>query len=124
MIVYDITNVDSFKAVGSWMSEVEKYGSPGMCKLLIGNKCDLVNERAVKQQEGATLAKNYGMKFIETSAKDLVNVQESFKMMSREIFNKANRNIMKATKTQDKPTVTRGSQIILTNDSEVKSKSK
>lgn len=43
-------------------------------KLLVGNKSDLESNRQVKTEEGKTLAESLGIKFLETSAKDAVNV--------------------------------------------------
>lgn len=123
MVVYDITNPDSFKAIATWMAEIEKYGAPGMCKLLIGNKCDLTDDRAIKQQEGAAIAKHYGMKFLETSAKDSISVLDAFKLMSKEIYNKSTKKAMPNIRTHEKPNVIRGETITLENPTEGKVKS-
>ena len=44
--------------------------------ILIGNKCDLSDERAVDKESGQLLADDYGMEFMETSAKDNINIKE------------------------------------------------
>ena len=51
----------------------------------LGNKCDLEGEREVTKQEGETLARNFGCKFIETSAKSRINVDKAFYDIVREI---------------------------------------
>ena len=67
------------------MTEVEKHAAANVNKVLIGNKLDLSDSRKVTKEEGAALAKHYGMKFIETSARTSSNVHDAFKMMATEI---------------------------------------
>jgi Ras-related protein Rab-1A len=57
-------------------------------KLLVGNKSDLEASRQVKTEEGKTLADSLGIKFLETSAKDAVNVEKAFTTLSTEIKSK------------------------------------
>ena len=57
-------------------------------KLLVGNKSDLEASRQVKTEEGKTLADSLGIKFLETSAKDAVNVEKAFTTLSNEIKSK------------------------------------
>lgn len=52
------------------------------CKILIGNKCDLEDRREVKIEEGEELARQYEIPFMETSAKDSLNVDNLFTMMA------------------------------------------
>lgn len=52
IVVYDITDAESFSNVRMWLKEVERYGSEGVCKLLVGNKSDLANRRAVEYASG------------------------------------------------------------------------
>lgn len=59
-----------------------------MVKLLVGNKSDLEASRQVKAEEGKTLADSLGIKFLETSAKDAVNVEKAFTLLSNEIKSK------------------------------------
>jgi len=53
--------------------------------VLVGNKCDLVDSRVVAASEGADLARSFGCKFLESSAKSRVNVEECFFELVREI---------------------------------------
>lgn len=46
-IVYDVTDLESFNNVKQWLSEIDRYASENVNKLLVGNKCDLVESRAV-----------------------------------------------------------------------------
>lgn len=54
----------------------------------MGNKSDLESNRQVKTEEGKTLAESLGIKFLETSAKDAVNVEKAFTTLSNEIKSK------------------------------------
>ena len=86
IIVYDVCDRDSFENVRQWMTEIERFASEQVNKLLVGNKCDLDELRKVTFQEGAELAKHFDIPFLETSAKNSVNVEETFSTMTREIM--------------------------------------
>ena len=86
IIVYDVCDRDSFENVRQWMTEIERFASEQVNKLLVGNKCDLDELRKVSFQEGAELAKHFDIPFLETSAKNSVNVEETFSTMTREIM--------------------------------------
>ena len=75
IITYDITDRDSFNAVHNWMQEAEKQ-SPmeSVARILVGNKSDLEQRRAVSYDEGQEMANHYGVRFLETSAKECKNV--------------------------------------------------
>ena len=85
IIVYDITSRTSFNNVHGWVQDVEKYSTLGITKLLIGNKCDDTANRKVTFEEGQELADMYKMPFIETSAKNDMNVMEAFYSLTQEM---------------------------------------
>ena len=96
ILVYDITDLDSFNNLNSWLVEIEKNASKNAYKILIGNKSDLENERKVQFSQGEEFAKQYGMKFFETSAKNSINVIEAFMAITKELIKKKlNKNINK-----------------------------
>ena len=86
LVVYDITERESFENLNSWLIEIEKNANKNIYKLLIGNKCDLEDKRKVTYQEGKDFAESNGMKFIETSAKTASKVQEAFELLTNEII--------------------------------------
>ena len=88
ILVYDITDLDSFNNLNSWLIEIEKNASKNAYKILIGNKSDLENERKVQFSQGEEFAKQYGMKFFETSAKNSINVIEAFTAITKELIKK------------------------------------
>ena len=77
-MVYDITDRDSFEHVKNWMADVDKFAKEGVLRILVGNKCDLDSKRQVSFDNGKELADKYGIKFLETSAKETVNIDELF----------------------------------------------
>jgi len=88
IIVYDVTDRDSFNNVKHWIQEIDKYAADGVKKLLVGNKCDLQSKKAVSYDEAKELADSLGINFMETSAKNSHNVEQAFQMMAAEIKQK------------------------------------
>ncbi|KAK2961224.1 putative GTP-binding protein YPTC1 [Blattamonas nauphoetae] len=86
LVVYDVTNRDSFQNINMWMKEIDNYGSEGTVRVLIGNKSDLANKRAVEYDQGKQLADSMSIPFLETSAKTASNVDSAFQTMSEEIL--------------------------------------
>jgi GTPase SAR1 family protein len=50
-IVYDVTDMESFNNIKQWLSEIDRYASDNVCKLLVGNKCDLVDSKVVDTEK-------------------------------------------------------------------------
>uniref|UniRef100_A0A7S0LEA0 Uncharacterized protein n=1 Tax=Coccolithus braarudii TaxID=221442 RepID=A0A7S0LEA0_9EUKA len=94
IVVYDITNQESFTNVKRWLTEIDKYARENVNKLLVGNKVDLVLDdgdtrlRKVKLADGKAFAEQLGVKFLETSAKKGDFVDTAFLLMANEIKNK------------------------------------
>ena len=86
IMVYDITNKQSFKDIDNWFPEVEKHASGDVNKMLVGNKCDLEGDRQVSYDEGKGYADQLGIKFIETSAKESINVASAFSIIRYIIY--------------------------------------
>ena len=86
LVVYDITDRDSFDNLNSWLIEIEKNANKNVYKLLIGNKSDLEEKRKVSYQEGKDFATSNGMQFIETSAKTDSKVKDAFELLTQEII--------------------------------------
>ncbi len=85
ILVYDITDRQSFKDLDNWLLETDKHASEDIVKVLVGNKNELESSRAVAYSEGKNYADSNGMEFFETSAKNNVNIEEAFFTVARKI---------------------------------------
>jgi len=88
ILVYDCTDKESFNNVKQWMGEIDRYACENVNKLLVGNKCDLVDEKAVDTNTAKEFATGYDIPFIETSAKTAQNVEACFVSLATSIKNR------------------------------------
>ena len=86
LLIYDVTDKESFKNLSNWLIEIEKNASKTVLKVLIGNKTDLEDKRVITYNQGKEFADSYGLKYIETSAKKNLNVNEAFETLGRELM--------------------------------------
>ncbi|XP_075388459.1 ras-related protein Rab-8B [Tenrec ecaudatus] len=93
MLVYDITNEKSFDNIKNWIRNIEEHASSDVERMILGNKCDMNDKRQVSKERGEKLAIDYGIKFLETSAKSSTNVEEAFFTLARDIMTKLNRKM-------------------------------
>uniref|UniRef100_A0A8C9F7Q4 RAB1A, member RAS oncogene family n=1 Tax=Pavo cristatus TaxID=9049 RepID=A0A8C9F7Q4_PAVCR len=76
---------ESFNNVKQWLQEIDRYASENVNKLLVGNKCDLTTKKVVDYTTAKEFADSLGIPFLETSAKNATNVEQSFMTMAAEI---------------------------------------
>jgi Ras-related protein Rab-1A len=88
IIVYDVTDKDSFDHLKNWMNDIDKFAKEGVMKVLVGNKSDLEQKRAVSVEQGKEFAKKYNIEFIETSAKDAFNINDLFLTTTKSFISK------------------------------------
>mmetsp|Transcript_15219 Transcript_15219/g.26378 ORF Transcript_15219/g.26378 Transcript_15219/m.26378 type:complete len:212 (+) Transcript_15219:221-856(+) len=89
LLVYDVTDEGSFNNIRNWMRNIEQHASDTVNKILVGNKCDMADEkRAVQYSKGKALADEYGIRFFETSAKTKLNVEEVFTAIARDVMDR------------------------------------
>lgn len=105
LLVYDITNADSLNALDYFMEMIDieaeqrlednerlrrelgpaaegvEVGMPPPVKIIAGNKCDLKDARVISAREGLEYARKHGCGFMETSAREMVNIEETFACM-------------------------------------------
>ncbi|KAB0347246.1 hypothetical protein FD754_012103, partial [Muntiacus muntjak] len=77
VVVYDITNVNSFQQTTKWIDDVRTERGSDVIIMLVGNKTDLADKRQVSIEEGERKAKELNVMFIETSAKAGYNVKQN-----------------------------------------------
>uniref|UniRef100_A0A9J8DFL8 small monomeric GTPase n=1 Tax=Cyprinus carpio carpio TaxID=630221 RepID=A0A9J8DFL8_CYPCA len=85
LLLYDITRKSSFDNIRAWLTEIYEYAQKDVVIMLLGNKSDMAAERVITHEEGEKLAKEYGVPFMETSAKTGVNVELAFHAIAREL---------------------------------------
>ena len=91
-IVYDITSESSFNNIENWYAEIQKETSKDIPILLVGNKCDLEDERKVPIEKGKEKAQNLNCAFFETSALKKINIDKIFEELVNNIYEKTGGN--------------------------------
>jgi small GTP-binding protein len=86
LIIYDVTCKETFRNIPGWMEQIHD-GCPENAKIiLIANKIDLKDKRVVNTEDGEELAKKFKCQYIECSAKNDINIKESFQNLIDEIY--------------------------------------
>ena len=88
ILMYSITDRKSFVLISNWIQNIYDMKEKDVPLILIGNKCDLEKERHVFTEEGIEAAKKYNTKYFETSAKEGINVEQSFEELLNKIIKK------------------------------------
>ena len=99
ILTYSCTDRDSFRNVEQWIKQISQHASERVCKILVGNKCDLP-DRVVSFDEGKLLAESNGMEFFEASAKENLNIDNAFNSLAKKITQEYINNEKKSS-TQD-----------------------
>ena len=86
LLVYDVTDEHSFFNIRQWMNNIAEHANESISKIIVGNKCDMINDRCVSTEKGMELAKEYNVPFYETSAKSDINVSKVFINMAKEVI--------------------------------------
>jgi len=105
LLVYDVTDERSFNSerlppllwciaryqpslpdIRTWHANIEQHASEGVNKILVGNKSDWTDKRAVTVDQGRELADELGIRFMETSAKVNDGVEEAFFTLARSVI--------------------------------------
>jgi Ras-related protein Rab-5C len=86
IIVYDITNKDSFNGAKKWFNEIKSNGSENCQIILVGNKIDLEKHRNIEKEEVINFIIEKNISHMLTSAKTGDNIELVFEKISRKIL--------------------------------------
>ena len=99
ILMYDITKKDSFNSVSEWINNIYDIKEKNFPFILVGNKCDLKDEREISEEEGLEVAEKYKTKYFEVSSREGINVEKAIDELLNKIISK---NIIPKIKTRYK----------------------
>ena len=103
ILIYDISDIESFEAVENWIKSIREIGKEKLPIILVGNKCDLSDDkRKVSLKEGQDKASEFNIPFYETSCKEGINIKEVFEKLIDDIIEKGSKNINREYKILNK----------------------
>lgn len=85
LLVYDVTERQTFLSIRNWVQQIQMHADVNVNKILIGNKADLKENRVVSTEEGEALAREFNIKFFETSARADLNVDAAFEKIAYDV---------------------------------------
>eukprot|EP01116_Phalansterium_solitarium_P008206 TRINITY_DN216_c1_g1_i1.p1 TRINITY_DN216_c1_g1~~TRINITY_DN216_c1_g1_i1.p1 ORF type:complete len:213 (+),score=45.38 TRINITY_DN216_c1_g1_i1:445-1083(+) len=88
MVVYDITQAETFKNAEKWLTELRQYAGDDVVVMLVGNKTDLSPSRAVATEDAKKFAQQHGLLFLETSALAGDKINQAFQETIEAIYEK------------------------------------
>ena len=77
LLMYDVTQRKTFESITYWVKSIKETKGENFPVVLIGNKCDLKEQKEISREEGESEAEKNGFLFFETSNKDWTNVEEA-----------------------------------------------
>nr|ACO10527.1 Ras-related protein Rab-10 [Caligus rogercresseyi] len=86
MLVYDVTNPKSFDNIAKWLQNIQEHAAEEVDKMILGNKCDMEDKRVISKEKGEAISREYGIRFLETSAKTNVNIERAFMDLAESIL--------------------------------------
>ena len=110
LIVYDITNKQSFVNIENWVKCAKEEMTKEIPIYLIGNKSDLEESRVIQREDGENLAKQFGTKFYETSCKTGEGVEKCFNDLAVDMFNLIKKKGHSGNSDEDKNVIINPSQ--------------
>ncbi|CAF0939104.1 unnamed protein product [Rotaria sordida] len=85
IIVFDVTDAESFDHLHRWLNEIDLHADNNVKKLLVGNKSDLTSKRMIDYDKAKKFADSLNIQYVETSAKNSINIEQVFKTVVTEI---------------------------------------
>ena len=102
MLMYDVTNLNSFKSLSKWVDEIQNTADKNVIVMVLANKCEVPeSQRIISTERGKHFAKQHNFLFNEVSACDNLNIQESFEQLISKIINKLSEKEEKKTNNKN-----------------------
>ena len=92
ILMYDITNKKTFDSISEWIKNIYEKKDEDYPLVLIGNKCDLKDERVISKEEGIEMAEKYKTTYFETSAKEGINIEKPIEELINKIIKNKEEN--------------------------------
>ncbi|XP_044752263.1 ras-related protein Rab-21 [Coccinella septempunctata] len=115
VLVYDITDEDSFQKVKCWVKELRRMLGTDICLIIVGNKTDLEKDRHVSYEDAETYASKVGAVYFETSAKLNQGVEEMFFTLTEKMM-EAHQNKMAKTTSLNRQNSLRNNILVVEDD--------
>ncbi|XP_028411279.1 ras-related protein ORAB-1-like [Dendronephthya gigantea] len=115
ILVYDVNDRETFFHIENWLQEVSRYAASDVNKVLVGNKCDILNKREVEYETARVYAEKLGISFTEASAKDRTNIDKIFNIMARELVEMLGENRAELPVEEDKVELSSGTEVSSNN---------
>jgi Ras-related protein Rab-1A len=92
VIVFDVTNMESFRAVPRWLDEVRRYATKDVDIVILANKCDMEKRRVVTDAHIEQLSRVMDIPVLHTSAKSAVGVTDAFETLGSRFLERQRTN--------------------------------
>ena len=86
LVVYDITNDNSFTNLKTWVKSIKEECGKSMQMIIVGNKCDLDDQRVIEKEKALEYAEEEKVEYIETSSKTGENVQKAISQLCEKVL--------------------------------------
>uniref|UniRef100_M4C687 Uncharacterized protein n=2 Tax=Peronosporaceae TaxID=4777 RepID=M4C687_HYAAE len=124
LMVYDITKHGTFENVERWLKELRDHADANTVIMLVGNKSDLRDLRAVSTEEAMAFAEKNNLAFIETSALEATGVDTAFQRILTEIYKLMSRKTMQTEENATTVSLPAGNSIAITAENTTESQKK
>ncbi|KAL8495953.1 hypothetical protein ACS0TY_019903 [Phlomoides rotata] len=115
LIVYDITQRQSFDHTARWLEELRGHADKNIVIMIVGNKSDLEDLRAVSTDDAKEFAQSENLFFLETSALEAKNVEPAFLTVLTEIYRVVSKKALVANEAESEgnETLLKGTKIVV-----------
>ena len=103
LLVFSIDNHASFESLERWLTDIRSLCHPHARVLLVVSKSDLIEERKITKEEIESFVETYNLEYIESSAKNNINVEEAFYKLTRDVMNAVKLNEIQLSTTIPPP---------------------